>query len=188
MRRIESPFRCTCEQYVIIRNNVQSGWDGRWRDGWPVMGSDWPSGWAARERTATGWASREAAALAGSAARGSSDRISGIVDAGRGIGSARERRQDGRDRGSGGKMGGIGHAGGLRHCRERISRIGGARGGISDAEDQRQDERDRRCGTQDRRHGRAAAGRAGLRERRQCGWDRRRSGAGPGTAGFGGGV
>ena len=60
----------------------------------------------------TGWASQAAAALAGSAARGSSDRIGGIGGTGSGIGCTGERWQDRRDRGSGGKMGGIGGAGG----------------------------------------------------------------------------
>ena len=57
-------------------------WRRHWQDGWPVIGSDWPSGWVARERAATRWASRAAAALAGSAARGSCDRMSGIGGAG----------------------------------------------------------------------------------------------------------
>ena len=77
-----------------------------------MIGSDWPSGWVARERAATGWASPAAAALAGSTARGSSDRMSGIGGAGSGIDGTGERRQDTRDRGRGFKMGGIGGAGG----------------------------------------------------------------------------
>ena len=66
----DGPFGMGCEGWPALNWASWARWAPYWRNGWPVMGSDWPTGWALRERAATGWASRAAAALAGSTWRG----------------------------------------------------------------------------------------------------------------------